>query len=92
LGLRLTRLCELERRDRQACLPTLDALTGTSVPQGSRVVIEKPFGEDLAWAQVLNRLLHRPCPENAVLRIDHCLHLQTVQSVLELRACWVRRR
>jgi glucose-6-phosphate 1-dehydrogenase len=73
-------------------LPTLEALAGASVPQGSRVIIEKPFGEDLASAQALNRLLHQPFPENAVLRIDHSLHLQTVQSVLELRACWAWRR
>jgi glucose-6-phosphate 1-dehydrogenase len=62
------------------------------VPQGSRVFIEKPFGEDLASAQALNRLLHQSFPEHAVLRIDHFLHLQTVQSVLKLRACWVWRR
>jgi glucose-6-phosphate 1-dehydrogenase len=66
-------------------LPTLEALAGASLPQGSRVVIEKPFGEDLALAQVLNRLLHQSFPENAVFRIDHFLHLQTVQNVLGLR-------
>jgi glucose-6-phosphate 1-dehydrogenase len=66
-------------------LPTLEALAGASLPQGSRVVIEKPFGEDLASAQVLNRLLHQSFPENAVFRIDHFLHLQTVQNVLGLR-------
>ena len=66
-------------------LPTLEALAGASLPQGSRVVIEKPFGEDLASAQGLNRLLHQSFPENAVFRIDHFLHLQTVQNVLGLR-------
>jgi glucose-6-phosphate 1-dehydrogenase len=66
-------------------LPTLEALAGASLPQGSRVVIEKPFGEDLASAQVLNQLLHRCFPENAVFRIDHFLHLLTVQNVLGLR-------
>ena len=66
-------------------LPTLEALAGASLPQGSRVVIEKPFGEDLASAQALNRLLHQSFPENAVFRIDHFLHLQTVQNVLGLR-------
>jgi glucose-6-phosphate 1-dehydrogenase len=66
-------------------LPTLEALVGASLPQGSRIVIEKPFGEDLPSAQVLNRLLHQSFPENAVFRIDHFLHLQTVQNVLGLR-------
>ena len=66
-------------------LPTLEALAGASLAKGSRVVIEKPFGEDLASAQALNRLLHQSFPENAVFRIDHFLHLQTVQNVLGLR-------
>jgi glucose-6-phosphate 1-dehydrogenase len=66
-------------------LPALEGLAGASLPQESRVVIEKPFGEDLASAQVLNRLLHQSFPENAVFRIDHFLHLQTVQNVLGLR-------
>ena len=66
-------------------LPTLEALAGASLAEGSRVVIEKPFGEDLASAQALNRLVHQSFPENAVFRIDHFLHLQTVQNVLGLR-------
>ena len=65
--------------------PTLEALAGASLAEGSRVVIEKPFGEDLASAQALNRLVHQSFPENAVFRIDHFLHLQTVQNVLGLR-------
>ena len=66
-------------------LPTLQALAGASLAEGSRVVIEKPFGEDLASAQALNRLVHQSFPENAVFRIDHFLHLQTVQNLLGLR-------
>ena len=66
-------------------LPTLEALAGASLAEGSRVVIEKPFGEDLASAQALNRLVHQSFPENAVFRIDHFLHLQTVQNILGLR-------
>ena len=65
--------------------PTLEALAGASLAEGSRVVIEKPFGEDLASAQALNRLVHQSFPENAVFRIDHFLHLQTVQNLLGLR-------
>jgi glucose-6-phosphate 1-dehydrogenase len=49
------------------------------------VVIEKPFGEDLASAVALNELLHAIFPEGSVYRIDHFLHKQTVQNILGLR-------
>jgi glucose-6-phosphate 1-dehydrogenase len=38
--------------------PTIRALAGAGLPEDSRVVVEKPFGEDLGSAQKLNRLLH----------------------------------
>jgi glucose-6-phosphate 1-dehydrogenase len=63
---------------------TIQALSGV-LPEGSRVVIEKPFGEDLASAKRLNELLHRTLPERAVFRTDHFLHKQTVQNLLGLR-------
>ena len=53
--------------------------------EGSRILIEKPFGEDLASAKRLNGLLHETFDEEAVYRIDHFLHGQTVQNVLGLR-------
>jgi glucose-6-phosphate 1-dehydrogenase len=49
------------------------------------IVLEKPFGEDLASAQALNRILHENYPERAVFRVDHFLGKQTVQSILGLR-------
>jgi glucose-6-phosphate 1-dehydrogenase len=49
------------------------------------IVLEKPFGEDLASAQALNRLLHETFPERAVFRVDHFLGMQTVQNILGLR-------
>ncbi|CAN5750635.1 glucose-6-phosphate dehydrogenase [soil metagenome] len=60
-------------------------LANAGLPEGSRVVIEKPFGTDLASAQELNRLVHRHFREDAVFRIDHFLGKQTVQNVLGLR-------
>jgi glucose-6-phosphate 1-dehydrogenase len=50
-----------------------------------RVVIEKPFGTDLASAQALNAVLHRVFRERQVFRIDHYLGKETVQNILVLR-------
>lgn len=65
--------------------PSVEALTPAGLPAGSRIVVEKPFAEDLASAQALNRLLHRAFPEEAVFRIDHFLGKQTVHNILGLR-------
>ena len=50
-----------------------------------RVVIEKPFGSDLASAQALNRQILARIPETQVYRIDHYLGKETVQNLLVLR-------
>ncbi len=50
-----------------------------------RVVIEKPFGRDLASAQELNRIVGEVFPPGAVFRIDHYLGKETVQNILALR-------
>ena len=50
-----------------------------------RVVIEKPFGDDLASAQELNAMLNAVFPEHSVFRIDHYLGKETVQNILALR-------
>ena len=50
-----------------------------------RIVIEKPFGTDLASAQRLNRVVHEVFDERQVYRIDHYLGKETVQNVLVLR-------
>ena len=50
-----------------------------------RVVIEKPFGSDLASAQALNRTVHRVFDESQVYRIDHYLGKETVQNLLVFR-------
>jgi glucose-6-phosphate 1-dehydrogenase len=51
----------------------------------SRVVIEKPFGRDLASARALNRELSSVLDESQVYRIDHYLGKETVQNILALR-------
>ena len=50
-----------------------------------RVVIEKPFGHDLASAQELNAMLDAVFPPTAVFRIDHYLGKETVQNLLAVR-------
>ncbi len=50
-----------------------------------RVVIEKPFGHDLASARELNAILDEVFPPEAVFRIDHYLGKETVQNILALR-------
>lgn len=49
------------------------------------VVLEKPFGEDLAGAIQLNRLLSELYPERAIFRVDHFLAMTTVQNLLGTR-------
>ncbi len=54
-------------------------------PGWTRLVIEKPFGRDLASAQELNRIVHRFFDESQVYRIDHYLGKETVQNLLTFR-------
>jgi glucose-6-phosphate 1-dehydrogenase len=51
----------------------------------SRLIVEKPFGRDLASAPELNRLIHSAFPEESVFRIDHYLGKETVQNILVFR-------
>jgi len=52
---------------------------------GARVVVEKPFGHDLASAQELNRILHSVFAESAIFRIDHYLGKQPVNNMVVFR-------
>lgn len=53
--------------------------------EGSRIVIEKPFGRDLASARELNRVLHHCFDESQIFRIDHYLGKETVMNILVFR-------
>lgn len=64
---------------------TIRALYDVGLPEGSRLVIEKPFGEGLDSARRLNALVHEGCPEKGVFRVDHFLAKQTVHNILGLR-------
>ncbi len=51
----------------------------------ARVIVEKPFGRDLASAKELNRVLHEYFPEPTIFRIDHYLGKEAVQNILYFR-------
>ncbi len=51
----------------------------------SHIVIEKPFGHDLASARKLNQLVHTYYKESQIFRIDHYLAKETVQNILMFR-------
>jgi glucose-6-phosphate 1-dehydrogenase len=54
-------------------------------PNKHRLVIEKPFGRDLASAQILNQVVRQVCKEEQIYRIDHYLGKETVQNLLVFR-------
>jgi len=60
-------------------------LAASGSARGARVVVEKPFGRDLASARELNRVLRRYLPESHVFRMDHFLGKEPVQNLLYLR-------
>ncbi|HVP12351.1 MAG TPA: glucose-6-phosphate dehydrogenase [Phycisphaerae bacterium] len=57
----------------------------TAHPTRTRLVVEKPFGHDLASATELNRVLARVLAESQIYRIDHYLGKETVQNILAFR-------
>jgi glucose-6-phosphate 1-dehydrogenase len=70
--------------------PVVEALGRAGLAQPvrggwTRVVVEKPFGTDLASAEALNRCLHEAFREQQVYRIDHYLGKETVQNILVFR-------
>jgi len=66
--------------------PTVvEQLAKAGCAQSARVIVEKPFGHDLASAQELNRVLHAAFPESAIFRIDHYLGKRPVNNVVVFR-------
>ena len=63
----------------------VEQLSKTGCSQGARVIVEKPFGRDLASAQELNRVLHRCFAEPAIFRIDHYLGKRPVNNIVVFR-------
>ena len=65
--------------------PVVQGLANAGCAKDARVIVEKPFGRDLASAQALNRTLHEVFPESSVFRIDHYLGKEAVQNLLYFR-------
>jgi len=60
-------------------------LNGSGCDREARLVLEKPFGTDLASARELNGVLHRCIDERAIFRIDHYLGKEAVQNLVFFR-------
>jgi glucose-6-phosphate 1-dehydrogenase len=65
--------------------PVVQGLQQSGGAKDARVIIEKPFGRDLASAQALNAILHSVFPESSIFRIDHYLGKEPVQNLLYFR-------
>jgi glucose-6-phosphate 1-dehydrogenase len=63
----------------------VQGLANAGCATDARIVIEKPFGRDLASARSLNHTLHEVFPECAIFRIDHYLGKEAVQNLLYFR-------
>jgi glucose-6-phosphate 1-dehydrogenase len=63
----------------------IEMLGSTGLATDARVIIEKPFGTDLASAQALNRVVHSTFDESDVFRIDHFLGKESVDNILAFR-------
>jgi glucose-6-phosphate 1-dehydrogenase len=63
----------------------IEQLGSTGLSAGARVIMEKPFGTDLASARALNATLHRAFAESRIFRIDHYVGREAVQNILAVR-------
>jgi glucose-6-phosphate 1-dehydrogenase len=63
----------------------IEQLAKSGSTQGARVIVEKPFGEDLASARELNRILLGSFNEGSIFRIDHYLGKRPVNNLLVFR-------
>jgi glucose-6-phosphate 1-dehydrogenase len=63
----------------------VETLGAAGLTENARVIMEKPFGTDLASARELNKTVHSVLTEEQIFRIDHFLGKETVQNILALR-------
>jgi len=69
-----------------ALFPTvIEGLGRSGLASGARVIVEKPFGRDLASARALNRIARSVFPDDAIFRIDHFLAKEAIMNILYLR-------
>jgi glucose-6-phosphate 1-dehydrogenase len=65
--------------------PVVEGLSRSGCTPGARLIVEKPFGRDLASAMALNATLHGVFDESTIFRIDHYLGKEAVQNLLYFR-------
>jgi glucose-6-phosphate 1-dehydrogenase len=63
----------------------IKGLGAANLAENARVIVEKPFGRDLASARKLNRVAHTVFPEDAIFRIDHFLGKEAIMNILYFR-------
>ena len=69
----------------KAALPVVALLDEAGLVARSRIIMEKPFGTDLASAKALNAELHKVFKEEQIFRIDHFLGKEPAQNILAFR-------
>jgi glucose-6-phosphate 1-dehydrogenase len=63
----------------------IKGLGDAGLAEGARVIVEKPFGRDLASARALNAIAHKVFPEDSIFRIDHYLGKEEIMNILYFR-------
>jgi len=63
----------------------INGLGAAGLADGARVIVEKPFGRDLASARSLNRVARSVFPEDSIFRIDHFLAKEAIMNILYFR-------
>lgn len=63
----------------------IQSLGAAKLCENARVIVEKPFGRDLASARELNRVARSVFPEDAIFRIDHFLGKEAIMNILYFR-------
>ena len=63
----------------------IKALGAANLAEHARVIVEKPFGRDLASARELNRVARSVFPEDSIFRIDHFLGKEAIMNILYFR-------
>jgi glucose-6-phosphate 1-dehydrogenase len=63
----------------------IEGLGRAGMAENARVIVEKPFGRDLASAQELNRIARSVFPEESIFRIDHFLGKEAIMNILYFR-------
>ncbi len=69
----------------KAALDVIQTIADAELVEGSRIVMEKPFGTDLKSARALNAAIHKVFDESQVFRIDHFLGKEAALNILALR-------